>query len=73
MAYIRKFKTAGGSTGVQVCYKQNSKVVKTIHVGSARTPEGITRLKKKAQKIIDADKAPLFDLEYFDRKNEKTE
>ena len=35
MAFIRKFRTGSGATGVQVCYKEQGKVVKTIHVGSA--------------------------------------
>lgn len=69
MAYIRKFKTGSGATGVQVCYKEHGEVVKTVHIGSAKSEEGIERLKKKAQKVIDAERTPLFSLEYFDRKN----
>ena len=65
MAYIRKFKTGSGKTGVQVCYKREGKVVKTVHVGSAETEEGIVRLLKKAQKVIDGDKKSLFDLDDF--------
>jgi len=53
VAYIRKFKTASGATGVQVCYKEHSKIVKTVHVGSANSPEGLNRLLIKAQEIID--------------------
>ncbi len=69
MAYIRKFKTGSGATGVQVCYKSSGKVVKTVHVGSAKTSAGIDRLMKKAQGVIDEEKAPLFDLKKFDKKN----
>lgn len=69
MAYIRRFKTGSGATGVQVCYKEHGKVVKTVHVGSANTEQGIEKLLKKAQKIMDADKLPLFSLEELDRKN----
>ena len=65
MAYIRKFKTASGSTGVQVCYKEHSKVVKTVHVGSANSPEGLEKLLVKAQKIIDEGKRSLFNLSDF--------
>ena len=65
MAYIRKFKTGSGKTGVQVCYKERGKVVKTVHVGSAETEQGIERLMKKAQGIMDEGKRPLFDLEEF--------
>lgn len=69
MAYIRRFKTGSGATGVQVCYKEHGKVVKTVHVGSANSEQGIEKLLKKAQKIMDADKLPLFSLEELDRKN----
>ena len=68
MAYIRRFKTTSGATGVQVCYKEGSKVVKTIHVGSASSEAGLKRLEKKAQEIIDAGKQPLFNLDKFNKK-----
>ena len=68
MAFIRKFKTGSGKTGVQVCYKRGGKVVRTVHVGSAETEEGIERLLKRAQGIIDEGKNPLFDLRDFDKK-----
>lgn len=68
MAFIRKFETSSGATGVQVLYKEQGKVVKTIHIGSASTEKGITRLLRKAQDIIDSDKNPLFDLGKYDKK-----
>ena len=68
MAFIRKFKTGSGSTGVQICYKVRGEIVKTIHVGSAKSEAGVNRLVKNAQKIMDADKAPLFNLSDFDKK-----
>ena len=68
MAFIRKFKTSCGSTGVQVCYKVHGEIVKTVHVGSAKSEAGVKRLVKNAQKIMDADKAPLFNLSKFDKK-----
>ena len=68
MAYIRKFKTTSGATGVQVCYKEGDKVVKTVHVGSASSEKGLLKLEKEAQKIIDAGKQPLFDLDKFNAK-----
>ncbi|MBR6965203.1 hypothetical protein IKH83_02740 [Candidatus Saccharibacteria bacterium] len=71
MAFIRKFKTGSDATGVQVCYKEQGKVVKTVHIGSAKTEQGIEKLLKKAQAVIDQDKVPLFSLENFDRKNKK--
>ena len=67
MAFIRKFKTGSDATGVQVCYKEQGKVVKTIHVGSAQSEVGLQKLMKKAQKIIDQDKNPLFDLNKYDK------
>jgi hypothetical protein len=68
MAFIRKFETPSGATGVQVLYKEQGKVVKTIHVGSAKTEKGIMKLLRKAQDIIDADKTPLFDLNKYNKK-----
>ncbi len=69
MAYIRKFKTTSGATGVQVCYKEGNKVVKTVHVGSASSDVALAKLLRKAQGIIDADKNPLFNLDKFNKKN----
>ena len=66
MAFIRKFKTASGATGVQVCYKEQGKVVKTVHIGSANSENGLKKLTKKAQGIIDKEKNPLFRLSDFD-------
>jgi hypothetical protein len=67
MAFIRKFETASGATGVQVCWKEQGRVVRTEHVGSAKSEVALVKLVKRAQKIIDADKAPLFNLEKFDK------
>lgn len=66
MAYIRKFRTGSGKTGVQVCYKRNGEVVKTVHVGSAESEERLKRLLREAQGIIDSEKQSLFDLDEFD-------
>ena len=68
MAYIRKFKTTSGATGVQVCYKEQGKVVKTVHVGSASSEVALARLLRKAQGIIDGDKKPLFNLDRYNKK-----
>ena len=67
MAYIRKFKTTSGATGVQVCYKEGNKVVRTVHVGSASSETGLLKLMKKAQEIIDAGKQPMFNLDKYNR------
>ncbi len=69
MAYIRRFKTTSGATGVQVCYKEQGKVVQTIHVGSASSEVALTRLIRKAQGIIDKEKGnPMFNLDKFNKK-----
>lgn len=68
MAYIRKFKTTSGATGVQVCFKQGNKVIRTVHVGSATSEQGIDKLMREAQGIIDSDKKPLFNLNKFNKK-----
>ena len=68
MAYIRKFKTTSGATGVQVCYKEGNRVVKTIHVGSAASEPALEKLLRKAQGIIDGDKKPLFNLDKYNKK-----
>ncbi len=68
MAFIRKFKTASGATGIQVCYKEQGKVVKTVHVGSASSEVALNKLLRKAQGIIDSEKGrPLFNLDKFDK------
>ncbi len=68
MAYIRKFKTTSGATGVQVCYKEGNRVVKTVHVGSGSSDVALKKLIKKAQGIIDSEKGePLFNLDRFNR------
>ena len=71
MAFIRKFKTASGATGVQVCWKKGGEVVKTVQIGSANSDLGLEKLLKKAQKVMDEGKRPLFDLRDFDKKTEK--
>lgn len=68
MPYIRKFKTTSGATGVQVCYKEQGKVVKTIHVGSASSETGLMKLMREAQGIIDGDKKALFNLNKYNKK-----
>lgn len=68
MAFVRKFVTGSGATGVQVCYKEQGRVVKTVHIGSAQSEKGLEKLLKKAQEVIDAGKNPLFDLSEFEKK-----
>ncbi len=68
MAFIRKFKTTSGATGVQVCYKEQGRVVRTEHIGSASTETGVEKLVKKAQALIDKGKNPLFNLDKYNKK-----
>lgn len=69
MAYIRRFKTTSGATGVQVCYKEQGRVVRTVHVGSANSEKALAKLVTKAQGIIDAEKGtPMFNLDKFKKK-----
>lgn len=69
MAYIRKFKTTSGATGIQVCYKEGNQVVRTVHVGSASSEKALAKLMREAREIIDKEKGtPLFNLKRFDRK-----
>ena len=70
MAYVRKFKTGSGATGVQVCYKAHGKVVKTVHIGSATTSAGVEILEKKAREVINGERTQLFDLDKFSKNNE---
>ena len=71
MAYIRKFKTTSGATGVQVCYKEGNRVVRTEHIGSASSELGVEKLLKKAQAVIDEGKNQLFNLDRFNKKQLK--
>ncbi len=71
MAFVRKFKTASGATGVQVCWKEHSEVVRTEHIGSATTEEELRKLMVDAQKVIDRGKQSLFDLDSFNDEDVK--
>jgi len=67
MAYIRKFKTGSGATGVQVCWKEQGRVVRTVHVGSASSEAGVEKLLKKAREIEFDGQKSLFNLEKFSK------
>ena len=67
MAFIRKFNTGSGATGVQVCWKQGGEIVRTEHIGSANSDVALEKLLKKKKKIIDEGKRSLFDLNDFNR------
>jgi hypothetical protein len=50
---IRVVNTASGSKAVQVVYYRNRKRVVYKHVGSGRTDEEVSALRKVAQEVID--------------------
>ena len=54
-----------------MCWKQGGEVVKTVHIGSANSDVGLEKLLKKARKVMDEGKRPLFDLREFDKQREK--
>lgn len=61
--------TTSGATGIQVCYKEQGKVVRTVHVGSASSEVALERLMREAQGIIDGEKGkPMFNLDKFNKK-----
>ena len=67
MSFIRKFKTASGATGVQVCRKEHVEVVVTIHIGSATDEKSLEKLVKKAREVIHKNEVSLFDLSDFEK------
>ena len=54
---------------MQVCYKEQGKVVRTEHIGSASSEVGVEKLVKKAQAVIDKGKRPLFNLDKYNKKS----
>ena len=50
-----------------MCYKEQGKVVRTLHVGSAASEVALEKLIHKAQGIIDGEKKPLFNLDKYNR------
>ncbi len=70
MAFIRQFKTGSGATGVQICWKEGGKVVKTVHIGSANSDLALKKLLKKARQEMMAGQRSMFDLDKFDEDNE---
>ncbi len=68
MAYIRKYQTGSGATGVQVCYKAQGRVVKTVQIGSAKSEGGVEKLVKKAREVMMGGNLTLFDLKKYDKK-----
>jgi len=71
MAFIRKFKTGSGATGVQVCWKQGGKVVRTEHIGSANSDVALAKLLEEAREIMRGkEQKTLFNMDKIkDHKN----
>jgi hypothetical protein len=63
MAFIRKFETGSGATGVQVVRKSGGRVVETIHVGSANSDVALKKLLRKAEEIMHGGQRKLFDMD----------
>jgi len=63
MAFIRKFRTGSGAIGVQVCWKQGGKVVRTEHIGSANSEVALQKLLEQGREVIRGkDQKALFDM-----------
>ena len=65
MSFIRQFKTKSGATGVQVCTKCHGTIIRTVHVGSAKSNGELRLLIKQAEEIIKKEKTPLFNLDDY--------
>lgn len=68
MAYVRKFKTGSGKTGVEVLWKVHGEIVRHQYVGSAGNQKQLESLLREARGIIDAEKRPLFNLDEYNKK-----
>lgn len=60
MAYIRKVKTKSGATAVQIACKENGRVTKIIHLGSAHTEKELQTLMVLAGKQLLGAQRSLF-------------
>jgi hypothetical protein len=60
MAFIRKVKTASGATAVQIAHKENGRIVRIEHIGSAHTKEELESLLSLARQHLNGDQLSLF-------------
>ena len=60
MAFIRKVKTASGATAVQIAQKEDGRIVRIDHIGSAHTKEDLETLLALARKRLLGGQQPLF-------------
>ncbi|MHB1449923.1 MAG: IS1634 family transposase [Bellilinea sp.] len=59
MAFIRKVRTASGATAIQIAHKQNGKIIRLQHLGSAHTKEELNILVALANKRLHENQLPL--------------
>jgi transposase len=60
MTYIRKVKTASGATAVQIVTKQQGKIIRLKHIGSAHSKTELEMLLSVAHKQIQGEQLALF-------------
>lgn len=60
MAFIRKGKTANGTTTVQIAFKQKGRIVKITPIGSAHNEDGLNILLRLARKQLHINQLALF-------------
>lgn len=60
MTYIRKVKTASGATAVQIVTKQQGKIIRLKHIGSAHSKTELEMLLSVAHKQIQGAQLALF-------------
>jgi 2,4-dienoyl-CoA reductase-like NADH-dependent reductase (Old Yellow Enzyme family) len=65
--------TESGATGVQVVRKKHGRVVETVHVGSANSPEKLEKMLAKARDVIEKGRESLFDLKEYEESRKKSE
>ena len=59
MAFIRKVKTTSGATAVQIAHKEQGKIVRIDHIGSAHSKEDLETLLALGRKRLLGDQQPL--------------
>jgi hypothetical protein len=60
MAYIRKVKTASGTTAVQIAHKEHGQIIRIEHFGSAHNEAELASLLLLARKRLQGDQLNLF-------------
>lgn len=60
MAFIRKVKTTSGATAVQIAQKEQGRIVRIDHIGSAHSKEDLETLITLGRKRLLGDQQPLF-------------